>query len=105
VATRLYSVRFFAEVGLNGTRAYAVQAGFRAVVRDIDVYASAGFSPKHARFFNSAGGTIKLFQVDPDTAISSQWTGRQVFEAGELIAVTTDGPMDVTVSGYLLTVP
>ena len=94
------------ETGFTGSDAFVVPTGFVCVVRDLDAYAgNSGVSPIHLRLLNALGGTIRLFQVDPDTNASFQWTGRQVFNAGEDVTVLTDAPWDFAVSGYLLSLP
>jgi hypothetical protein len=106
MATGLYSTRFVAVQGFDGTLDYEVPSGFVAVLRDVDVYASVdAFSgPAHLRVLNIENGTIWLTQIDTDTSGSAQWRGRQVFNPTERIRFLTDAPYDITASGYLLTV-
>jgi hypothetical protein len=105
MARAVYSQRFIQEAGLNGSSSYVVPAGFKAVLRDLDVY-------------NGAGGTASVFLQGAlgqaiwvhrwalgDGASPQDWHGRQVLETGESVTIRTDVPMDVTLSGYLLSLP
>jgi len=105
VAT-VYSKSFVQYEGLDGTETVEPLAGYIDIIRDVDVYANnTGVSPIHFRLIGQSGQTIWLFQVDPDTNASGHWTGRQVMDAGVAWSVETDAPMDVSVSGYQLSLP
>lgn len=100
----VYSVQFAALQGLNGTHTLTVPAGFKAVLRDLDAYNGGGASSTDLFLIGSAGQTI----FNDSSALqpkNSQWRGRQVLEELETWALRTTGAWDVTVSGYLLTLP
>ncbi len=75
------------------------------VVRDIDVYASAGVGDVEFFFEGDLGQTIWWKDWSSGQTSAEHWTGRQVFEAGEAFTVRSTGNVDVTVSGYLLSAP
>lgn len=101
VAT-IYSTRFLQELGLSGTATYTVPDGFVAVVRDLDAYQDV--LPGGTVFLEGAlGQAIWSETNDAATGKTYQsWRGRQVFQPGETLTVSTDSPWDVTVCGYLL---
>lgn len=101
----VYSTRFFALHGANGTFVYIVPAGRTAVVRDVDFYNGGGLSPAYYFLQGSAGQAIDYFQSPDLVAHTHQWRGRQVYNAGESITVQSSQPSDITVSGYLLVNP
>ena len=102
----VYSVQLAELTGFVGTYAFLPPDGFKLVLRDVDVYANNGaLTPVHFRIHNGSGGTIWLFQVDPDTNATGQWRGRQVIEPGHSITFSADGAFDVTASGYQLALP
>lgn len=103
MARPIYSTQFAAVQGLNGTLDVVFPAGLTAVLRDLDVY-------------NGSGGTASVFLRGSDNqaifanrwdlgaaAGVAQWRGRQVIRPGESASIVTSLPMDVTLSGYLLT--
>lgn len=105
----VYSVRLFQALGLSpGTVvAYTVPAGYRAILRDIDLYSSAGVSNSEIYIEGALGQTIFHAEVAATTQDSPQWRGRQVLYEGETISVNVGGASswDVTISGYELTLP
>lgn len=100
----VYSVRFFAEHGLNGTVTYTVPAGFKAVLRDLDAYNGGGVISTSVFLEGNNGQSIWSDSSSAQAKVS-QWRGRQVIEPGETITLTTTGAWDITVSGYLLSLP
>jgi hypothetical protein len=101
----LYSVRFFGIQGLNGVASYTVPAGYRAVVRDLDVYCDNSGAGGTFFFKGPASQTIWHLSLAATATTDGQWRGRQVFNTGETFLVDADTNSDVTVSGYLLTAP
>lgn len=91
--------------GLNGTAVYTVPAGFVAVLRDLDAYFGGDIAPQNMFLHGPAGQAIWWNGWTVLIAGVAQWRGRQVIQGGESFDVTTDAPMDVSVSGYLLTLP
>jgi hypothetical protein len=106
MARPIYSTRFFQISGLTGTHPYTVPAGFVAVVRDLDAFADPTISGSDLFFQGVATQTIWWNNFPVDQRSYGSFRGRQVFNPGETWFVTVDGdPVDVTVSGYLLTTP
>lgn len=102
----IYSVRFgVVNTSAGGTVVvYTVPAGYVAVLRDVDAYFPSGLGPQ---LFLQDGSVPISFALLAPTAVpgSVQWHGRQVFTAGEEIAVNlTATPIRALLSGYLLTV-
>lgn len=100
----VYSTRFIAVQGLVGTQAYTVPVGYRAVVKQVNLYNGGGVSVTTAIWHGSAGQAIALWSSSL-TASDAFFTGMQVFDEGESFDITTNGAWDATVSGYLLTLP
>lgn len=100
----VYSERFMAVQGLVGYETYTVPSGYRAVIRDLNAYNGGGATTTHLVLHGSAGQALLLF-TSALAAGDYFWVGRQVYYAGEDISVQTDGAWDVTLSGYLLTLP
>lgn len=109
MATPVYSTRFIQQHGLSGHASFMVPSGFVAVVRDVDSYIGtpAGFNSLY--FHGAIGQTIWWTEATIGQSQYASWRGRQVFEPGELIDVEADvgglDAYDVTVSGYLLSLP
>ena len=103
----VYSTRFFAVEGLLGTQTYTPEAGFVAIVRDIDLYVAVPLLGSISFFFiGSSGQTIDYYEAGADTTATHQWRGRQVFTDLDTFSITVNSSAaDVTVSGYLLTPP
>lgn len=100
----VYSTLLFSGIrtGPAGFALYTVPAGKVAVLRDADILAQ------------TAAGVVLLLDQTPGVnfanltfpaALSSvQWTGRQVFPAGQIIAVNiiAAATFQIRLSGYLL---
>lgn len=101
----VYSTRFLAfSTTSTEEETYTVPSGFVAVLRDVDVYHQGGAAD---------GWSVQL--VDPlcylmtggDTGSAglAQWSGRQIFNAGEQLQGTLYSAGDLAsmmASGYLL---
>lgn len=101
----VYSTHFISAVGLVGTRAFTVPAGFVAVLRDLDVYNGGGFSATQVYLHGGLGQTIWFNNFAGPGAAYASWRGRQVLTAGFAFDITTNGACDATLSGYLLSAP
>ena len=100
----LYSERIWE--GRNVTSlAYTVPAGKRLVIRDIDCFFGGGIGGGAANFTGTLGQTFAYFSFTGLSSSAFEWRGRQVFYAGETVAMVSGQGIDVTVSGYLLTEP
>jgi hypothetical protein len=105
----VYSTRFIS--GLRGTAgSYTVPAGYRAVVRSVTAINLYSSTSEPAQLRSSVGGLI-IVGAYLSTFVSSPpwnaitWDLHYVANAGEGI-YTQNGPdVDMTVSGYLLTLP
>lgn len=103
----VYSSRFIQQVGLDSSASFAVPSGFIAVVRDLDAYCNATIGFANLFMEGAIGQTIAWHSWEVTTQDQFQWRGRQVLEPGETLTVVADTGVgvgiDVTVSGYLLT--
>jgi len=104
----VYSTRFLQAHGLSGTTTYTVPAGYRAVLVQLDTYSNPLLALEV--FLHGALGQAMWWgQWTPTIPQYQHWAGRQVIEAGESVDVEVNaGPgdgADVTLSGYLLTLP
>jgi hypothetical protein len=106
VSRPVYSERFVAVSGLTSIVSYTVPAGYRMVLRDIDIF--QGSQPTAPDFRCRGAGGATIFQITGGvlTDTWSAWRGRQVFYEGERVDfIANVGNCDVTASGYLLTLP
>lgn len=101
----VYTTTFLAEKGLTGTVDYTVPAGFVAVVRDVQAYASVTAAAS-ITVRGPAGEAIYFFNWPINGQAVDYRTIRVAYTAGQKIeAVANVGPVDavdVTVTGYLL---
>lgn len=102
----VYSTNFITVHGLNGTRSYSVPAGYIVVLRDLDVYYGGGLGAATVFLQNGLGAAIwsNAFGALASGQYAS-WRGRQVINNPYSVSIVTDSPMDVMLSGYLLTAP
>lgn len=101
----VYSTSVLQVQGLTSSATYTVPAGQLLVVRDIEHYWNGPSASNHTFWEGDAGQTWFFIE---NTITSGQrwgtWTGRVVLR--EQLVVRTDAdPVDVTISGYLLTLP
>lgn len=102
---RVYSICFIAHQGLNGTDTYVCPEDRVLVIRDLDAYANVTLASRELYLLGANGQTIYHDAWGEESQHSSQWSGRQVIEPGQSFSVHTTDLIDVTVSGYLLTLP
>lgn len=104
--TSVYSVQFVALAELTGSHGLDVPAGYKYILRDVDVVNRSGSAVAFG-LVGSAGQFVWYW--DPlynANALGGQWRGRQVFNPGEQIVFNAlSGAWDVTASGYALTLP
>jgi hypothetical protein len=106
---RVYSERFIAVQDSTDAVVYTVVSGFKAVIRDVDLYwgATVGVSTFYLK--GSAGNVIAVFASTPTEETALTWRGRQVINEGESFELTgylADGAAyDAAISGYLLSLP
>lgn len=98
----VYSKRLIQAQALNGSASFTVPAGYTCVVRDLDAFVASGGSGAGLFLIGAGGQTMAAYNSIGSAFAVFAWRGRQVLEAGETVTVTTTGPCDVTVSGYLL---
>lgn len=105
MASPVYSTRFIAHAGLDGSSSYTCPVGFVMVLRDLDVYYS-NLEPGSVEMIGSESQVIwQNTMSGADVQSYASWRGRQVFTGGESVSLVTEHPTDVTLSGYLLTTP
>ena len=106
MASPVYSTRIFAALALEGSQTFTCPAGYRTVLRDVDLWM---YNNADTDFFYVAGSEDQnIWAIVADAGVfgAYQWRGRQVFNPGELIIFSNAGGfVDVTASGYLLTLP
>lgn len=105
MARPVFSTSFLQQQGMYPSATYAVPAGFRAVVRDIELYWNGPSLDTSVHFIGDQGQTwfFDLFTVSSGQRWGS-FTGRVVLDLG--FSITSDNdPVDVSVSGYLLSLP
>jgi hypothetical protein len=105
MARAVYSELLVAELGLTGTATFTVPAGFRCVLRDLDAYNGGTFTSDTIFLHGQLGQAIWYGQTSSSEGSYHSWRGRQVIDQGLTFAVAVSGTWDVTVSGYLLTLP
>lgn len=102
---RVYSTRFLAWADDSEPPPYEVPTGFRAIVRDADVWSGGGAMTN----FQLAINTVAKFWAGQFTVESlaqvAQWRGRVVLDPGEFLVFSSDVATDGVVGGYLLTLP
>ena len=102
----VYSNRFIGAQGLSGSADYYVPAGHVAVVWCATVFHGIEASAIQLRFLAPAPIAFQVYQDVGASAAADIWEGRVVLYPGELLQVIADaGNADVTVSGYLLSLP
>lgn len=103
---KVYSDRFYVKQGLSGTETLDVPAGVLWVVRDVWVFAGAEvIFTKQWHLIGDAGQTFDwagFTVVNPEPL--HFWQGRQVI-LESLTVMADPGPLDVSISGYVLTLP
>lgn len=108
MSSPVYSHSFITIEGLTGAHSYAPESGYKAIVRDIDVYATGVLDIPFTYVFahGSDGQAFFYYQWEPGAQAWEGWRGRQVIESGQSFDITSyNGPVDVSVSGYLLSLP
>jgi hypothetical protein len=103
----VYSTRLLATHDQPGITpaVYVVPAGFTLVVVCIDAYFGSALSDRTCFAIGSAGQVFWSESVGPGLAGWRQWTGREVFYAGEDLQLFASDTWDLSASGYLLELP
>lgn len=104
MASQVYSTRLLAthDQPAITPAVYTVPVGKLLIVRDIDVYFGSALGTREVYAFGSAGQVFWHESVGPTLNGSRQWTGRQVFYAGENFSLSATDVFDLAASGYLL---
>jgi hypothetical protein len=106
VAVPVYSTRFITRyVPGSSLTAFVCPAGFRAIVRDIELLET---SPGGGIFQASAGAGIVFWTAGPNLTSTYNyypWHGRVIFEEGEQLEISNDLPVSMYAGGYLLSLP
>jgi hypothetical protein len=101
-----YSTSFIVFPGLTSTLSFTVPPGFRAVIRDVAVFHGIQIPPVEVIFSGQFGTKFWHVLDNGSGPFSAHWEGRVVVEAGnDITAAVVAGNADVTVSGYLLSLP
>jgi len=82
---------------------YVVPSSFLAVLRCIDVFYGGSLSAQTVLAYGSAGQVLWQETWAINLGGWRGWRGREVYYAGETIAIGGTDVMDFTASGYLLT--
>lgn len=102
----VYSTPFIYVTGLDGATTYTVPDGYTAIVRDCDVFMGSQVLGAVLQLLGAAGQCFFYVSSDPLTPVWVPWRGRHVLSAGDTFtASVTTGNADVSVSGYLLSLP
>lgn len=104
MARPLYSTQLLAWSSDETPPPVVVPTGYRLILRDVDVWSGGGAMinfqlevVEGAKFWAGQFTVESLPQV-------AQWRGRQVVNPGQVLAFTSDGPLDGLMSGYLLSI-
>lgn len=103
MARPVYSVRFLAQLGLDGTFTLTNDTGDTWILRDLDAFTDDPGGSGGVWLIGSSGQTIWENDINGAGTTYASWRGRQIINAGESFAVKADAPSDITVSGYQLT--
>lgn len=106
MAFPVYSTSFLNVHALDGETGFEVPPGQLAVIREMTAF-WPGPDPGSAQLVmpTSGGTAIWLNQATPSAGAYASWSGRLVIPAGSLVGVLGSGAVDITISGYLLTLP
>jgi hypothetical protein len=107
MASTVYSNRLFQALALMASASFTVPAGFKAVLRDVDVFVYGSTTGQAFSIVGPIGQIIWNLNIGgPSNGSWHQWSGRQVFGPGEQVFFEATAPgTDVTASGYLLQLP
>jgi hypothetical protein len=104
MASTIYSTRFMQAHAVTAL-SFTVPAGRVAIVRDADCFYAGGVG-QSGQLEGPAGGIFAYFPyVATINGVAVEWRGRQVFFEGETVTFAATAPLDIMVSGYLLTLP
>jgi hypothetical protein len=103
VAT-VYSVQLLQLHGAS-SGSFVIPAGVVCVVRDADCFYPGGLG-QSAQLEGPAGGIFAYFPFAAAiNGVLVSWRGRQIFNAGDTVTFAATTDMDITVSGYHLSLP
>ncbi len=105
MARPVYSERLAQELGLSGLLLITAPHGFTTVLRDLDVYFGGSVFARGVYLRGAGGQTIWFNNFATDAGQYASWRGRQVIQEDEVFSIFTEDAMDVTLSGYVLTLP
>lgn len=106
--TNVYSQRLLAEtIGGSGFD-YAAAPGFTTVLRDITVCGSTDALPVQVALSLTSPVDCELLEFSIPSGADppfTQWQGRLVLDAGDIIHIGATALVDVSVHGYQLVLP
>lgn len=100
----VYSVQFYEGRDVSSAT-LTVPPGLIWIVRDIDAFFGGGLSGDACNFVGSLGQTFAYFSYIALISTGFTWRGRQVFNPGQTFGFVSGEGVDVTISGYQLTLP
>ena len=105
----VYSTNFF-NSHAGGPSSFQCPAGYRAVLRQVTVFNADTLNPRTGHLIHSPSNcTIFQWVVAPPATDYGAQVVLQllhyVFNEGESISTANDGSIDMTCSGFLLTLP
>lgn len=106
MALPVYSVRLFEALGLEDVVSFTCVEGFTTVIRDVDIFFYAHDTESGFSLAGALGQYFWVVTVPAGDGTTLQWRGRQVFNPGDTVGVGVGpGQVDVTISGYQLSLP
>lgn len=110
MARPVYTAGVIQAHALSGDAHYIVPAGYLFVARDFSAWCDAGLSSGNIFAYYSDATvldpiTFDWFTVDVDTTVTHHQEMRVAIAPGQLVGVHADLPADVSLTGYLLSLP
>lgn len=101
----VYSIQVFSLAPALTDQSYTVPDGARIILRDMDARDESATAGDQIAVYNAAGGILWTAKYHAaDDPWHYQWTGRQVYNPGEIIRVHVfAGAWSIQGSGYELT--
>jgi len=100
----VYSKRLYEGRNVS-SGALVVPPGVVWVVRDIDAFFGGGVSGGALNVTGTLGQTFAYFPYTGLVSSSFEWRGRQIFDAGDAWGFVSGAGVDLTISGYELSLP
>jgi hypothetical protein len=98
----VFSTRFFGLQEVAGSYTYTVPAGYRAVLRCVDLVQQGTSSNAFGLAVIGLGFIWYIDSATYSASVHFQWQGRQVLNPGEQLQADLPGLCTIFASGYLL---